>query len=141
MKKIKSYTGIWNVEKVLYAINDFNLPFPVTFTQITWFVITEFIIILFGDIPPLSMIEGAFLKYFGIPVALTWFMSQKTFDGKKPYSFLKSQITYALRPKITYAAVVFSVIGILYLTHRGKGKLAASLIPQVRDTNSEVSEK
>ena len=103
VKKIKSYTGIWNVEKVLYAINDFNLPFPVTFTQITWFVITEFIIILFGDIPPLSMIEGAFLKYFGIPVALTWFMSQKTFDGKKPYSFLKSQITYALRPKITYA--------------------------------------
>ena len=92
MKKIKSYTGIWNVEKVLYAINDFNLPFPVTFTQITWFVITEFIIILFGDMPPLSMIEGAFLKYFGIPVALTWFMSQKTFDGKKPYSFLKSQI-------------------------------------------------
>ena len=65
--------------------------------------LTEFIIILFGDIPPLSMIEGAFLKYFGIPVALTWFMSQKTFDGKKPYSFLKSQITYALRPKITYA--------------------------------------
>ena len=51
LKKIKSYTGIWNVEKVLYAINDFNLPFPVTFTQITWFVITEFIIILFGDIP------------------------------------------------------------------------------------------
>ncbi|PPS80402.1 TcpE family conjugal transfer membrane protein, partial [Clostridioides difficile] len=61
------------------------------------------IIILFGDMPPLSMIEGAFLKYFGIPAFLTWFMSQKTFDGKKPYSFLKSQITYALRPKITYA--------------------------------------
>ena len=79
------------------------IQIPVTFTQITWFVITEFIIILFGDIPPLSMIEGAFLEYFGIPVALTWFMSQKTFDGKKPYSFLKSQITYAIRPKITYA--------------------------------------
>lgn len=47
--------------------------------------------------------RGAFLKYFGIPVALTWFMSQKTFDGKKPYSFLKSQITFALRPKTTYA--------------------------------------
>ena len=30
-------------------------------------------------------------------------MSQKTFDGKKPYSFLKSQITFALRPKVTYA--------------------------------------
>lgn len=103
MKKIKSYTGIWNVEKVLYAINDFTLPFPVTFTQITWFVITEFAVILLGDLPPLSLIEGAFLKYFGIPVALTWFMSQKTFDGKKPYGFLKSVIAYMIRPKLTYA--------------------------------------
>ncbi|MEG3006092.1 MAG: conjugal transfer protein [Oscillospiraceae bacterium] len=103
MKKIKSYTGIWNVEKVLYSINDFNLPFPITFTQMAWFVMTEFIIILFGDLPPLNMIEGAFLKYLGIPVALTCFVSQKTFDGKKPYSFLKSMVTYALRPKITYA--------------------------------------
>lgn len=103
MKKIKSYTGIWNVEKVLYSINDVNLPFPITFTQMTWFVLTEFFIILFGSIPPLSMIEGAFLKYFGIPVALTWFMSQKTFDGKKPYSFLKSMTGYAVRPKRTYA--------------------------------------
>ncbi len=103
MKKIKSYTGIWNVEKVLYSINDFNLPFPITFTQMAWFVLTEFIIILFADLPPLSMIEGAFLKYFGIPVALTWFMSQKTFDGKKPYSFLKSMVAFAMRPKTTYA--------------------------------------
>ena len=76
MKKIRSYTSIWNVEKVLYAINDVNLPFPVTFTQITWFVLTEFI---------------------------TWFMSQKTFDGKKPYSYIKTMVLYALRPKVTYA--------------------------------------
>ena len=103
MKKVKSYTGIWNVEKVLYSINDFNLPFPITFSQMAWFVLTEFIIIFFADLPPLNMIEGAFLKYFGIPVALTWFMSQKTFDGKKPYSFLKSMVTYAMRPKVTYA--------------------------------------
>lgn len=103
LKKVKSYTGIWNVEKVLYSINDFNLPFPITFSQMAWFVLTEFVIILFADLPPLNLIEGAFLKYFGIPVALTWFMSQKTFDGKKPYSFLKSMATYAMRPKVTYA--------------------------------------
>ena len=103
MKKIKSYTSIWSVEKVIYAINDFQLPFPVTFSQMAWFVVSLFVVILFGELPPFNMIDGAFLKYFGIPVALTWFMSQKTFDGKKPYSFLKSQITYALRPKITYA--------------------------------------
>ena len=100
---MKSYTGIWNVEKVLYAINDFQLPFPVTFTQMAWFVMTEFLVIFCGDLPPLSLMEGALLKYFGIPIALTWVMSQKTFDGKKPYSFLKSQLSYQIRPKITYA--------------------------------------
>lgn len=103
MKKIRSYTSIWNVEKVLYAINDVNLPFPVTFTQITWFVLTEFIIILFADVPPLSMIEGAFLKYFGIPVALTWFMSQKTFDGKKPYGNIYIAVDTELKGRIRTA--------------------------------------
>lgn len=103
MKKIKSYTSIWSVEKVIYAINDFQLPFPVTFSQMAWFVLSLFVVILFGELPPFNMIDGAFLKYFGIPVAVTWFMSQKTFDGKKPYGFLKSSISYLLRPKVTYA--------------------------------------
>ena len=103
MKKIRSYTSIWSVEKVLYSINDFRLPFPITFTQMTWFVVSLFAVMILGNLPPLSMIEGAFLKYFGIPVAFTWFMSTKTFDGKKPYGFLKSVIAYALRPKLTYA--------------------------------------
>ncbi|EJD5807320.1 conjugal transfer protein [Listeria monocytogenes] len=103
MKKIRSYTSIWSVEKVIYAINDLQLPFPVTFTQMTWFVFSLLFVILFGNIPPLSFISGALLKYLGIPVGITWFMSQKTFDGKKPYGFLKSIITYLLRPKTTYA--------------------------------------
>lgn len=103
MKKIRSYTNIWNVEKVIYAINDFQLPFPVTFTQMAWFVVSLFTVIVFADFPPLSMIDGAFLKYIGIPVGFTWFMSQKTFDGKKPYGFLRSSIGYLVRPKVTYA--------------------------------------
>lgn len=102
MKKIRSYTSIWSVEKVLYSINDFKLPFPITFTQMTWFVLSLFAVMLLGNLPPLSMINGAFLKYFGIPMAITWFMCQKTFDGKKPYGFLKSVIAYIIRPKITY---------------------------------------
>lgn len=103
MKKIRSYTSIWSVEKVLYSINDLKLPFPISFTQMTWFVLSLFVMILLGNLPPFSLIEGAFLKYLGIPVGLTWFMSQKTFDGKRPFSFLTSVISYAFRPKRTFA--------------------------------------
>lgn len=89
--------------KVIYAINDFQLPFPVTFSQMAWFTVSLLVVILFGELPPFSLIEGAFLKYIGIPVAFTWFVSQKTFDGKKPFGFLKSCVSFFLRPKVTYA--------------------------------------
>ena len=68
-----------------------------------WFVVSVFAVMLLGNLPPLSFIDGAFLKYFGVPFALTWFMCQKTFDGKKPYGFLKSVLAYLVRPKLTYA--------------------------------------
>ncbi|WP_057821179.1 conjugal transfer protein [Schleiferilactobacillus perolens] len=103
MKKVRSYTSIWSVEKVLYAINDLQLPFPITFTQMTWFIVSLFAVMLLGDLPPLSFIDGAFLKYVGIPAGLTWFMSQKTFDNKKPVGFLRSVINYVITPKLTYA--------------------------------------
>ena len=50
MKKIRSYTSIWSVEKVLYSINDFKLPFPITFTQMAWFVVSVFAVILLGNL-------------------------------------------------------------------------------------------
>lgn len=102
MRRIKSYTSIWNVEKVVYAINDFMLPFPITYTQMAWFVMSLLVIIMLGDIPPLSLIDGVLVKYIGLPVGITWFMSQKTFDGKKPFSYMKSLISYVIRPKLTY---------------------------------------
>ncbi|MBV6375480.1 conjugal transfer protein [Enterococcus casseliflavus] len=103
MKKLKSYTSIWSVEKVIYAINDFKLPFPITFSQMAWFVGSLFLVMMLSDLPPLSFIDGALLKYIGIPVGITWFMSQKTFDGKKPYRFIQTLLIYFLRPKVTFA--------------------------------------
>lgn len=103
MKKLKSYTSIWTVEKIIYAIGDLNLPFSVTMNQIMWFVGGWLVMLLFGDVPPFSMVEGDILKYFAFPAALAWFMTQRSLDGKKPLGFLKSLCLYALRPKLTYA--------------------------------------
>lgn len=60
-------------------------------------------VIFLGDIPPFSLIQGALLKYVGIPIGLTWFMSRKIFDGRKPYRFIQSMLLYFLRSKLTYA--------------------------------------
>lgn len=101
MKKVKSYSGVWAVEKVLYAIEDFNLPFPITFHQMALFVLSLIFLWIFGDVFPLSLIDNFLIKYIGIPVFLTWFLEQKRFDGKNPYNFLKSYIGYKLRNKKT----------------------------------------
>ena len=87
MKKIRSYTSIWSVERycILSMILDF--PFPITFTQMTWFVVSLFAVMILATCPPLSMIEGTFLKYFGIPVAFTWFMSTKLLMVKSLMDF------------------------------------------------------
>lgn len=103
MKKVRSYTSIWNVEKVIYAINDLKLPFPITFNQMTWFVLSLFLVIFLSNIPPLSLIDGALLKYLGIPGFIAWFMSQKSFDGKKPVGFIRSIYRYYTRPKVTFS--------------------------------------
>ena len=38
-------------------------------------------------------------------------------------------------------AIAFSIIGFFYVKHRGKGKLAAALIPVVLDPEKEKSKK
>lgn len=102
MKGIKSYTRVWRVDKVLYAVQDLKLPVPMTFTQIAWFGASFFVMLFLGKLPLLSSLP-VFIRYLGIPIVVTLLMSKKTFDGKKPIGFLKSVIGYFLRPKVTYA--------------------------------------
>ena len=93
MKKIRSYTSIWSVEKVLYSINDFKLPLPITFTQMAWFVVSVFAVMLLGNLPPLSFIDGAFLKYFGVPFAL------HAAHGLAYANLLQGRVALAFRPE------------------------------------------
>ena len=102
MKKLRSYSSVWKVEQVIYSFGDAKLPTPVTVTQLLWLAASGVLVFAFRKVPPLAFIHNPLILCC-IPFGVTWFMSKKTFDGKKPYSFLKSQITFALRPKTTYA--------------------------------------
>ena len=103
MKKIKSYTSIWSVEKVIYAINDFQLPFPVTFSQMAWFVLSLLIVILFGELPPFSMIDGAFLKYFALDFIHSDRSIFKMVDLDEAWTFLQVAQGKALSNKLIRA--------------------------------------
>ena len=102
MKKLRSYSSIWKVEQVIHSFGDAKLPIPMTVTQIIWFISMELAVVMLKNVPPLSFTDNPLFLYGCIPAGVTWFMSKKTFDGKKPYSFMRSVITYALRPKVTF---------------------------------------
>ncbi len=104
MRQVKSYSNIWHIGKVIYALSDdFHLPFPITLTQIMFFVSSLFVVVVLKNIPPISLINNFLIKYLCIPGFFTWFMSKKTFDGKSPFGFLRSSISYLFRYKVTYA--------------------------------------
>ena len=102
MREIRVYSNIWNVGKVIYSLSDFKLPFPVEVSQMVFFISSLFFVIVFKNIPPFSLTNNFLIKYLAIPLLFTWFMSKKTFDGKSPFSFFKSVLTYYFRPKTTY---------------------------------------
>lgn len=101
-KKIKSYTSLWRVDRVIYALGDVSLPVPMTSWQIAWFVGSFMAVLIFGSVFPLSLISNTLVKNIAIPILVTWFMCAKSFDGKKPYSYLRSIVRYTLRPKETF---------------------------------------
>ncbi|MEL5938195.1 conjugal transfer protein [Tetragenococcus halophilus] len=95
MRRIKAYSKIWRIEKVLYKIEDWNLPRPVTFTQIYWFVSLFLAMLLFGKYPPFSFIDSFLIRSFGIPFMGAFLFSRKTYDSKPPHKYLLSMLRYA----------------------------------------------
>ena len=102
MKKLRSYSSVWKVEQVIYSFGDAKLSTPVTVTQLLWLAASGVLVFSFRKVPPLAFVHNPLILCC-IPFGVTWFMSKKTFDGKKPYKFLQGVIAYALRPKVTFA--------------------------------------
>ena len=102
MKQVKSYTSIWNVEKVIHAIGDINLLFPVTITQIGYFAGSAVVCFMVRSLPPFVYIKSTVI-WIAICIGIAYLMSKKSFDGKNPYRFLCSAFNYLIRPKETYA--------------------------------------
>lgn len=102
MREIKIYSTSWKLEKMIYGVSDISFIVPLTITQIVWLFVSLLFIITFSDSFPLVYIDNALLKYLVIPIGITWFMSQKTFDDKKPFKYLLTVVLYLFRTKRTY---------------------------------------
>jgi hypothetical protein len=94
MKQIRVYNQVFRIEKTVYSIQGMNLPLPVSYRQMAFFVGTLILMVLLNRFPPVSWVDYFFIKFIGIPVFSAWFFTRKTLDGKAPHRFLLRWIAH-----------------------------------------------
>ena len=103
--KLRTYTGLWQVEKRIYKFYDINLPYPVTIKQLGLF---------FGSLIPwillMALIGVPFAPPFGHviwlapPIFIAWFANQPVAEGKNLVEYVTSQVSFLLGQR-TYASL------------------------------------
>jgi hypothetical protein len=88
MKQIRVYNQVFRIEKTVYSIQGINLPLPVSYRQMAFFVGTLIIMVILNKFPPFSWVDYFLIKFVGIPALVAWFFTRKTLDGKAPHRFI-----------------------------------------------------
>lgn len=97
-KPVKVYTPLMRYDKILFALLDVELPFPVTFRQIGFFFSSILGMFIVSHLPGLGFLQSYMLITYGlIPVALTLFFTKFKLDGKPPYIFILDYFLYQMK--------------------------------------------
>ena len=102
MRLVKSFNHVFSVVKSLY-FSFGSISFKFSFVFIGFFLAAEVFMLTMGRSIPLFRFDNPLVRYLVIPYLLAWVMDKKTFDDKKPYSFLRTFLVYLCKRKYTYA--------------------------------------
>ena len=103
--QLRTYTGLWKVEKRLYKFYDIALPYPVSIKQVGVFiaaVIPWFMLMSLFRVPLGTPI--GFLVWVAPPIAVAWYSNRPIAEGKGLWDYGLSQVRYFFGPK-SYAAL------------------------------------
>lgn len=93
---VRTYDGLWNVEKRVYKVEDVEFPGSPLYSQVGFFFVGLVFIICILGIFGLNGQRFCLVKYLAFPVAFSMFMTKVKFDGKRPDRFLRSICRYCL---------------------------------------------
>lgn len=99
--QLRTYTGLWNVEKRIYKFYDFALPYPVSVKQIVTFFVSGLVWFSFmGIIHFIPFNQTWWLLWVAPPVAIAMYASRPVAEGKTLFDFVFSQARFFLRPRV-----------------------------------------
>lgn len=96
---IKVYTPLLRIERVIYSISDWRLPFPISLRQMGFFLLGFGIIWILGRLPVIgSLINGFWVgSYVIIPILIAMYLDKAKLDGKPPLIYLIDKFQYAIQ--------------------------------------------
>lgn len=94
-KEVRTYTNLWKYEKILFAIEDYRLPVPVSYRMLISFLASFLIILGLTRLPLLGVFSNEYWLMIGISGFIAWFFTKQTLEGKRPDRFVIRFIVYS----------------------------------------------
>lgn len=92
--EIYSYSKVWKVENKIYAIQNVQLPVPISPNQAIYFSAVVGILWIIGHVFPVLATIPFAIKYVIIPFLVSKFLLTKKMDGKNPVKYLLGVIRF-----------------------------------------------
>lgn len=97
--QLRTYTGLWGVEKRLYKIYDIALPYPVSLKQLGIFLSTATVWWTILAIFRLPFDTPWHVVWLAPPFLITWLANQPVAEGKTLTDYVLSNARYYLKGK------------------------------------------
>lgn len=97
---LRTYSGVWKIDRKLYSLEGYKLPFPVSIVDAAYFAVSlSFLIFIYKIIPFLNGINFI-IRFIAAPFALTKLLTTIKLDGKYPHKFFIDYIQFFIAPKV-----------------------------------------
>lgn len=99
-ERIVTFDAVWGLKKVFYHIERFRLPIPVSLSELLIVILLEALFIFLSQqfawvaaIPPV-------FRFAIIPIGAAWVLSRVDLEGRPPYQYFWSSLTFMMSHKL-----------------------------------------
>jgi hypothetical protein len=98
-ERIVTFDAVWGLKKVFYHIERFRLPIPVSLSELLIVLFFEVFFLFMSQYAVIAAIPFVF-RYAIIPFGAAWLLSRVDLEGRPPYQYFWSSLTFALSHKL-----------------------------------------
>lgn len=97
--ELPTYTRVFTIERRLYRIFDFELPVPVSATQLGAFVVSALVVLATGNLLGIPLTAVTLAPHLGAAAVAAWLVCQPVAERKRPHQWVASQLKFLVEPK------------------------------------------